>query len=272
MAIKLQDKQNTVPPNAIYPNGNIRDDDGSGNGTPVNVDVYGDFHQFFARLLASNGVSPNGLPDNAYDGFQYYESLQNMLGDRIINSNTLDLNNYTEPGIYAITIITPINAPFPIGNAVGADPAIMIVSGFSKISGGSRTQTIFTRNGWAYRVYARTTGTFQSWNGQYQKTMNIPAWNMDANPTVVFAHGLTGTKILKVEATIRADGAGVGAYLSLALHSYSAQAQQGGVIWDGTNIVLERLTGGIFDNASYSAVVDFFGAYNRGSVIITSYL
>ena len=79
MAIKLQNKTNVEAPSANYPYGRIVDDPGDGTGTPVDVQVYGDFHQFFARLLASGAVGANGLPDNLYDGFQYYQSLWNII-------------------------------------------------------------------------------------------------------------------------------------------------------------------------------------------------
>lgn len=81
MAIDLKNKQNVDAPSGAFPYGNIRDDDGSGNGTPVDVQVYADFHQFFAHLLDTAGVSPNNLPDNLYNTFQYWNALfTNLLG------------------------------------------------------------------------------------------------------------------------------------------------------------------------------------------------
>jgi len=78
MAIALEDKQNVEAPSAAYPQGRIKDNPGDGTGTPVNVPVYGDFHQFFARLLVEAGITPNGVPDNAYDGFQYIDALSKL--------------------------------------------------------------------------------------------------------------------------------------------------------------------------------------------------
>jgi len=74
MAIRLQDKQNVTAPDSDYPFGNIKDDTGAGDGTPVNVQVYADFHQFFAKMFALSGLTYNGLPDNEYSGFQYIEA------------------------------------------------------------------------------------------------------------------------------------------------------------------------------------------------------
>ena len=80
MAIKLENKPNVEAPSAAYPYGAIKDNTGSNDGTPVNTAVYGDFHQFFARMLGESGVTPNGLPDNAVDGFQYFEAFLRLLG------------------------------------------------------------------------------------------------------------------------------------------------------------------------------------------------
>lgn len=79
MAILLEDKPNVDPPDSDYPYGKIRDDDGLENGTPLNQLVHQDFHQFFARLLAMSGIVANGLPDNDYSGFQYFEALQEII-------------------------------------------------------------------------------------------------------------------------------------------------------------------------------------------------
>lgn len=79
MAIALEDKTNVDAPSALYPNGNIRDNPGDGTGTPVNKEVYADFHQFFARLLVEAVVTANGQPDNAYTGFQYIEALKTLI-------------------------------------------------------------------------------------------------------------------------------------------------------------------------------------------------
>lgn len=66
---------NTIPPDADYPNGGIMDDTGSGDGTPVNSDVYSDIVQFFQKLLISAGITANDDPDNAANGYQLLEAL-----------------------------------------------------------------------------------------------------------------------------------------------------------------------------------------------------
>lgn len=83
MAYKLEDKPNVVAPNGTYPYGAIKDNSGSGDGTPVNAVVYGDFHQFFARLMAIAGLVANGLPDNAVNGFQLFTALGTYISSLI---------------------------------------------------------------------------------------------------------------------------------------------------------------------------------------------
>ncbi|MEM1002278.1 MAG: hypothetical protein AAGH46_06500 [Bacteroidota bacterium] len=63
---------------ANYPNGRIKDNDGSGNGTPVNERVYGDFHEFFAKLMRLGAISYNGLPDNEINGYQLLSALESF--------------------------------------------------------------------------------------------------------------------------------------------------------------------------------------------------
>lgn len=80
MAIKLESKPNVDAPTSDYPFGDMRDDDGTGNGTPINREVYDDFHQFFAKMLAvavsvnAPFFSINDLPDNNLNGFQLFEA------------------------------------------------------------------------------------------------------------------------------------------------------------------------------------------------------
>lgn len=73
--IPLSDKPNVESPSAEYPFGNIKDNTGTNNGTPVNKLVYADFHQFFEKMMAVAGITANGLPDSETNGFQLFEAL-----------------------------------------------------------------------------------------------------------------------------------------------------------------------------------------------------
>lgn len=63
---------------ANYPNGRIKDNTGSGNGTGVNENVYGDLHQLIAKLMRLYNIIPNGLPDNETNGFQLLDSFKSL--------------------------------------------------------------------------------------------------------------------------------------------------------------------------------------------------
>lgn len=109
MAIKITTKPNTDAASAAYPYGNIRDNTGSNNGTPVNAYVYADFHQFFAKLAAEAGVTLNDLPDNATNGFQYYEALVSLFGTRqaIINIGSWDMD--ADSGVQVANTLTGVD-------------------------------------------------------------------------------------------------------------------------------------------------------------------
>lgn len=83
MAIKLEDKPNVEAPSTDYEFGNIKDNPGNNSGTPVNALVYADFHQFFAKLMASAGISYNGLPDNTTNDYQYFLALIKAIDDEV---------------------------------------------------------------------------------------------------------------------------------------------------------------------------------------------
>jgi len=72
-----------------YPDGRIRDNNGSGNGTPVNRLLYSDLHEFFAKLMRLAGIVYNGLPDNESNGYQLVEAAISLAGK---NDFVLPLN------------------------------------------------------------------------------------------------------------------------------------------------------------------------------------
>lgn len=92
MAIRLQSKPNVVAPGAPYPYGRIKDRVPSVSpGTPVNEVVYGDFHQFFAKLLDDAGITGNDLPENSTNTFQYIIALNTIISAAVdpLNDSTI---------------------------------------------------------------------------------------------------------------------------------------------------------------------------------------
>ncbi len=73
-----------------YPNGRIKNNTGSGDGTPVNEFVYGDLHEAFAKLMRMYAISYNGLPDNETNGYQLVEALKSLASknDYVIDLST----------------------------------------------------------------------------------------------------------------------------------------------------------------------------------------
>lgn len=75
----LASKPNTVAPGGDYPYGRTKDDDGSGNGTPVNEATHGDIHIFLEKLMDDGDVTPNDLPENVTNGFQLNLALAKVI-------------------------------------------------------------------------------------------------------------------------------------------------------------------------------------------------
>lgn len=94
----------------------------------------------------------------------------------------------------------------------------------------------------------------------HTKLIDIGDWNMVASTTVNIAHGLTYSKIRKVEALIRNDG-------DTASYDFSSADNGTGtshyISAASTNISMQRHVGGFFDNTSFDST-----SYNRGWITI----
>lgn len=61
-----------------YPDGRLRDNDGTNNGTGVNRNVYGDLHSNISKLMRLYAITPNVLPDNETNDYQIIEALRGL--------------------------------------------------------------------------------------------------------------------------------------------------------------------------------------------------
>jgi len=61
---------------ADYPDGRVKDNDGTDNGTPVSEQTKGDIHQLFQKLMRLYDITPNNLPDNETNGYQLVEAFK----------------------------------------------------------------------------------------------------------------------------------------------------------------------------------------------------
>lgn len=75
MSKGLENFTNANPVTADYPWKDIKDNTGANDGTPVDRDHHADYHQTFRKLLALASITPNGLPDNVTNGYQYVDAL-----------------------------------------------------------------------------------------------------------------------------------------------------------------------------------------------------
>jgi len=76
MAINLGDQANIDKSDlANYPNGQIQDNDGTDNGTPINRVTSSDLWMFFDKLMRQASLSYNGDFDNEGNGYQYVDAL-----------------------------------------------------------------------------------------------------------------------------------------------------------------------------------------------------
>lgn len=95
---KTINKTNTIPINTDYPFGDIKNDDGTFNGTPINRELLADYVQFFEKMFFESGLNANGLPDNATNGFQLWQALENIS------------TNVKYRGGYDYTTVSQVNA------------------------------------------------------------------------------------------------------------------------------------------------------------------
>jgi len=266
MARLIQHLQNTDAPSSDYPYGRVRDNTGSGNGTPANEKALGDIHQFFAKLMDEAGISANGLPDNDYSGFQLYEALDKFW--RIARVENSDINNVTETGFY-ISVEPAANRP---GNAEGC---MVHINRSSEIA-----NQFFMRN-FADQVFFRRKegGVWQPWvelanksqvvqvDGSQQlltKVIEIGDWNMDSDSSMDVAHGLSLSKIRSVHGVIRNDGDSLYTpipYMDISLGGSDTDLTINSIT--ASVITLLRKAGGVFDNTSYDQT-----GYNRGWLTI----
>lgn len=107
MALAITDKPNTDGPSADYPYGKVRDKTLSAAGTPANTIVNTDMHQFFAKLMDYAGVTPNGLPDNEYSGWQLMESLMALMGG--VKTTVIEIGAWDIQANQTITLVAPID-------------------------------------------------------------------------------------------------------------------------------------------------------------------
>lgn len=295
MARNLQNQQNIVPPDVIYPFGRIKDNPGDNTGTPINEALYGDIHQFFAKLFNHSGLTYNNLPDNNTNGFQLWEALRAGIAkfkdiEIYGSSQTLTNSIFGKLAVHfnlsqtASTFVLPPAAlvdlykRVPIVNTAVGDLMIQAgigdsISGYSTIvlKSGSSAEFVISNAGiWYVLNIHRKEST-----DLIKKIIDIGSWDMDALGQKVVPHGLTLSKIRSVQVFIIDDGGFTVVPLTSVVNLGASFLAGGTVQWDGANITLRRFddsfAGNIVGGTSQSAFDDVAydsTAINRGYIVI----
>lgn len=269
MARALWNKENIQAPDSDYPYGRIRNKiAGVQSGTPVNEEVYGDFHQFFARLMSEAGIEENGQADNNYTGFQLYEALLKTIAkkigvfsnaDELVPTSPSSLDSYIYAGIFNVD-------PYTLDNDPGLDGlGQLIVSGNYDTLIVQRLKDLTTGAEWKRTI---TGGVFGNWTiiNYAKKRINIGDWNMDSTAGVNIDIGLPATLVKKVQVWIKSDPDIVTGHITMSdIHSsgggYLSVSQD--TLLLGNSISLNRVAAGFFDSTTYDQT-----SYNRGYIDI----
>jgi hypothetical protein len=255
MARILANIPDTEAPSSDYPKGKVLNQDNTANppipGTPILEEIYGDIIQFFKKLVGLASITENDLPDNESNGYQYVSALEDFVNDEIT-----ERTGTTEGKIPTINanwyplrfVITDANSKLQATPERGiAENNVLCVD--ADLTPG---QT----------VKVGTTGLISEDLGDVLKTkiIEIGDWNMDTTQNALIAHGLTEDKIRTMQVLIIPDS---GAGRLPIQHSDYLGAVAGGAAISGTNIVLSRTNGGLFDDPAFSAT-----SFNRGYITI----
>ena len=108
MSRNLSQQTNIIAPTSDYPSGRIKDDTGAADGTPVNEAVYGDIHQFFAKLLRDASITPNNQPDNTTNGFQLFDAFYTLAISKPLEFAGIFQHTYTTVNTSGTTANNPI--------------------------------------------------------------------------------------------------------------------------------------------------------------------
>lgn len=75
---KLENLTNVEAPSIDFPYGDLKNNTGSNNGTPVNRALLSDVLQFAQKLADEAGIVQNDLDDNETNGWQLYEAFRKL--------------------------------------------------------------------------------------------------------------------------------------------------------------------------------------------------
>jgi hypothetical protein len=94
---KLENLTNVEAPSVDFPYGDLKNNTGTNNGTPVNRALISDVIQFGQKLADEAGVVINDIEDNNDDGWQLYEAFQRLTAKKYVKqvSSEFDGESFT---------------------------------------------------------------------------------------------------------------------------------------------------------------------------------
>lgn len=238
---------------STYPPGRIRDDNSPTEvGTPVTEVLYGDLLQAIHKLIRMAGITYNDVPENETNGFQLIEALRYLVRNvsaSLTEKGVAELANDAEvqAGIDSNKVITP--------SGLASRTATEIRWGLAAICTEADALGLTINN---KIVSPAKLGVVTG--GLITKVIEIGDWNMDSFVNKSVAHGLDLSKILKVDVIIRNDDDSTRVDFTF---DHNFDGVEGNIYITSTNIQMNRLDSGYFDNSSFNST-----SYNRGWIII----
>jgi hypothetical protein len=90
----LENLTNVTAPSVAFPYGDLTNNTGTNNGTPVNKDLLNDIIQFGQKLADEAGITMNDNVDNATNGWQLFEAFATVCGgiSKIVNIGSWNMD------------------------------------------------------------------------------------------------------------------------------------------------------------------------------------
>lgn len=253
MARAITDNTNSKNDNlTVYPRGYVVDAAGVDPGTTVGEPMVQDMLQFFGKLMAdaNPSVTPNSLPDNETNGYQYFQAFINYV--RNVLTATETANGTVEKA-------TTAEAQAGTADKFIDAERLQDVTATTTRAGIIEKATSSEREAGTADKYVDAADLLVVTGGIFHRYYEIGDWDMDTSGSTTILHGLVSTKIIGISVIIRNDGDGS----RISLFSENTSGAGGFAAINSTSISLQRITGGLFDSSSYSNT-----PYNRGWVIL----
>jgi hypothetical protein len=115
---KLENLTNVTAPSVDFPYGDLKNNTGTNNGTPVNRALISDVIQFGQKLADEAGVVINDIEDNNDDGWQLYEAFRKLTKPYKVLTGLLTQSGTSAPTV-TILGLNEIGTPVMAYSGVG---------------------------------------------------------------------------------------------------------------------------------------------------------